>query len=65
VFSGNILRQPGYTNLPHRMFGTMEQSDRVMRDTFFIGVYPGLTEDHLAFMVRRFREFFAQRSRWT
>jgi len=62
VFAGNILRQPAYRNIVHRVQGTLENSDRVMRDTFFIGVYPGLTEEMLNFVAERFRNFFRQRT---
>lgn len=61
LFGGNILRQPGYARIAHRVAGSLTISDRVMRDTFFIGVYPGLTEEMVAFMLERFRAFFAQR----
>ncbi|MCH7511045.1 MAG: lipopolysaccharide biosynthesis protein RfbH [Chloroflexi bacterium] len=59
VFAGNILRQPAYKNIRHRVHGTLEESDRVMRDTFFIGVYPGLTDEMAEFILTRFKEFFA------
>ena len=60
IFAGNILKQPAYRNIRARVAGTLEQTDRVMRDTFFIGVYPGLTEEMLAFVLEQFRAFFAQ-----
>lgn len=61
VFGGNILRQPGYRDIRHRVHGTLEQTDRIMRDTFFVGVYPGLTEEMLAFVAGRFDNYFAWR----
>ncbi len=61
VFGGNILRQPGYRSIRHRVAGTLENSDRVMRDTFFVGVYPGITDEMADFMVARFSEFFRRR----
>jgi CDP-4-dehydro-6-deoxyglucose reductase, E1 len=60
VFGGNILKQPGYRDIPHRVYGTLEQTDRIMRDTFFIGVYPGLTDEMLEFVIKRIEEFFAR-----
>lgn len=51
LFGGNLLRQPAYRDIPHRVAGTLEGADRVMRDTFWVGVYPGLTGemlDHVA-----------------
>jgi CDP-6-deoxy-D-xylo-4-hexulose-3-dehydrase len=58
VFAGNILRQPGYRGIAHRVHGTLERSDRVMRDTFFVGVYPGLTDEMLDFVAARIGDFF-------
>jgi CDP-6-deoxy-D-xylo-4-hexulose-3-dehydrase len=58
VFGGNILKQPGYRDIPRRVHGSLDETDRIMRDTFFIGVYPGLTEAMLEFVVARIREFF-------
>jgi CDP-6-deoxy-D-xylo-4-hexulose-3-dehydrase len=58
IFGGNILRQPGYANIPRRIHGELTQSDRIMRDTFFIGVYPGLTSEMIDFVVERFHSFF-------
>jgi CDP-6-deoxy-D-xylo-4-hexulose-3-dehydrase len=62
VFGGNILKQPGYSNIPARIHGNLEETDRIMRDAFFIGVYPGLTEEMIEFVLQVFKEFFASRS---
>jgi CDP-6-deoxy-D-xylo-4-hexulose-3-dehydrase len=58
LFAGNILRQPGYRDIPHRVAGRLTNSDLVMRNSFFIGVYPGLREEHIAYVVDRFGKFF-------
>ena len=58
VFGGNILHQPGYQDIRHRVHGKLEQSDIIMRDTFFIGVYPGLSDEAIDFIVERVRAFF-------
>ena len=62
MFGGNILKQPGYQNIRCRISGSLEQTDRVMRDTFFIGVYPGLTDEMIEFVLESFAEFFSKRS---
>lgn len=59
VFGGNILRQPGYRDIEHRVHGSLDRSDRIMRDTLFIGVHPGLTDEMLAYVIDRFERFFA------
>ena len=51
VFGGNILRQPGFRDIEHRIHGTLDESDTIMRSTFFVGVYPGLTEEMIDYMI--------------
>ncbi len=58
VFGGNITLQPGYAGINARIHGELVNTDRVMRDTFFIGVYPGLGDVQVDFMLDRFTEFF-------
>jgi CDP-6-deoxy-D-xylo-4-hexulose-3-dehydrase len=65
VFAGNILRQPAYIDAPVRVYGELSMTNRVMRDTFFIGVYPGLTESMLEFVIERITAFFRERVRAT
>ncbi len=60
VFGGNILKQPGYKDVRARIHGTLDETDRIMRDTFFIGVYPGLTDEMIEFVLSVFRDFFKQ-----
>ena len=60
VFGGNILRQPGYANVECRVCGDLAQSDVIMRDSFFIGVYPGLTQEMVDFIVERLKAFFSR-----
>jgi CDP-6-deoxy-D-xylo-4-hexulose-3-dehydrase len=59
LFAGNILKQPGYRDMRCRLVGKLENSDLVMRNSFFIGVYPGLDEVHIDYMLDRFEEFFS------
>jgi len=58
VFAGNILAQPGYSDVDARIVGELTNTNRVMRDAFFIGVYPGLTDEMMDFMIDQFRNFF-------
>jgi len=51
LFGGNLLRQPAYVGIPHRTLGSLAQADRVMQHTFWLGVYPGLDGDRLAYLV--------------
>lgn len=57
LFGGNLLRQPAYAHIPHRVIGDLQGSDYVMNNVFWIGVYPGLTPPMLAFMIETIRDF--------
>jgi len=59
LFAGNILHQPGYQHIQARVVGDLPNSDVVMRSAFFIGVYPGLDEARITYMLEQFQEFFA------
>jgi len=59
VFGGNILRQPGFLHVPRRVHGELTGTDTIMKQTLFIGIYPGLSEEMLRFVVSRMAEFFA------
>ena len=51
LFGGNLLRQPAFMGTPRRVIGDLVNSDRVMNDTFWIGVWPGLTIEMLDYMI--------------
>lgn len=57
LFGGNLLRQPYMLGRPHRVVGGTVQSDIVMHDTFWLGVYPGLTDSHIAYMLETIQHF--------
>ncbi|MEA3339549.1 MAG: lipopolysaccharide biosynthesis protein RfbH [Chloroflexota bacterium] len=58
LFAGNIVRQPGYSHIKHRTVGDLPNSDIVLRSTFFIGVYPGLDDARIAYILQTFTDFF-------
>ncbi|MFN8398703.1 MAG: lipopolysaccharide biosynthesis protein RfbH [Anaerolineales bacterium] len=57
LFGGNLLHQPAYRNINHRVVGDLKRSDDVMRRVFWIGVYPGLTEAMLDYVAETIRKF--------
>jgi CDP-6-deoxy-D-xylo-4-hexulose-3-dehydrase len=56
LFGGNLLRQPAYQNVPHRRIGNLENADFVMNQVFWVGVYPGLTDSHVSYMIECLRK---------
>jgi len=57
LFGGNLARQPAYQGLPLRLAGTLENSDLVMERSFWLGVYPGLSSEMLAYVVQVISDF--------
>ena len=60
LFAGNLLRQPAYEGWEHRVVGEMTNTDYVMNHVFWIGVFPGLTDEMLDFIVKTAVEFVEQ-----
>ena len=59
LFGGNLLRQPAYRDVRHRVVGPLDNTDLVMANTFWIGVYPGLTEAMVDYVVDELHAFVA------
>ncbi len=58
LFAGNLTRQPYFEGHIHRISGDLTNTDKVMNNTFWVGVYPGLNEEILSFMVEKLEAFF-------
>jgi len=58
LFVGNITRQPYFHNVQYRINGKLANTDIIMNDTFWIGVYPGLIEEILDFVVDKLKNYF-------
>ncbi|WP_025690576.1 lipopolysaccharide biosynthesis protein RfbH [Paenibacillus zanthoxyli] len=57
LFAGNLTRQPAFQNVNYRISGELTNTDKIMNDTFLVGVYPGLTEEKINYVVNKIREF--------
>ena len=58
LFGGNLTRQPYMIGRNYRAVGELTNTDRVMNDSFWIGVYPGLTKEMLGFVIKKLKTFF-------
>lgn len=61
LFGGNMTKQPCFTemkkeNKGYRIIGELKQTDRIMNNTFWIGVYPGMTDEKLDYMIEKLKE---------
>ena len=61
LFGGNLLRQPAFIGTPRRVVSDLNNSDLVMNDTFWIGVWPGLTEQMLDYVIDSFHALFGSK----
>ena len=57
LFSGNLLRHPAFADIERRVVGDLAATDAVMERTFFVGVYPGIDEPRMEYMIEVFRRF--------
>lgn len=58
LFAGNLLKQPAYLNIEHRIVGDLKNSDKVMKYIFWIGVYPGIDNDKIDYIYKTFKDYF-------
>ncbi len=58
LFGGNILKQPGFSNIKCRVVGELKNTDMILNRVFFLGVYPGITQEKMDYMIKCIDEFF-------
>lgn len=61
LFAGNLLRQPAYKHITHRIVGNLTNTDVIMNRTFWIGVHPGLTQEMLEYTVQTLSDTLKKR----
>ena len=65
LFAGNLIKHPCFDEMRgekagYRVAGTLENTDRIMSDTFWVGVYPGMTDEMIDYMAGAIREAIAE-----
>lgn len=58
LFAGNLTRQPYFKHLNYRVHGELTNTDKIMNRAFWIGLYPGLNNNHLQYVIKKFEDFF-------
>lgn len=64
LFGGNMVKQPCFSEMKgsgkgYRVVGDLHETDRIMKDTFWIGVYPGMTDEMIDYMIEMIKEAIA------
>jgi CDP-4-dehydro-6-deoxyglucose reductase, E1 len=57
LFAGNVTKQPAFEGVRYRVSGSLDQTDRIMNSTFWVGVYPGLSKEMLDYVVAQIRGY--------
>lgn len=60
LFAGNLIRQPLYKDKKYRVVGELKNTDVIMNNTFWVGIYPALDESHMNYIAEKLKEGLAQ-----
>jgi CDP-6-deoxy-D-xylo-4-hexulose-3-dehydrase len=62
LFAGNLIKQPAFHGVEYRQIGNLSNTDKIMYDTFLVGVYPGLSDEMIDHMCSKIKEAVAYAS---
>ena len=60
LFGGNLTKQPAYINKNHRIISDFTNTDYIMNNSFWFGVYPGINHEMRSYIVEKLDEFLAR-----
>lgn len=60
LFGGNLLDQPAFAKVPHKIFGDLNNSSLITRGTFWLGVHPGIDEEKMSYVIDILKEFMGK-----
>ncbi len=60
LFGGNLARQPAFKNTNYRVVGDLDNTDKIMNDSFWIGLWPGIDEARRAYMIKTFKAMISE-----
>ena len=63
LFGGNLTKQPAYQGIKFKVVGGLQNTDLIMNNLFWIGVYPGITKKHIEFINNIFDEMIKTEKR--
>ncbi len=63
LFAGNMTRQPAFSDAEYRVVGNLDNTDIIMENTIFIGVYPGIDNAKIEYILKVFNQFFNEKIR--
>ena len=65
LFAGNMIKHPMFDNMvldkDYRIIGDLKVTDKIMNDSFWIGLYPGMGEEAIDYMIKKIKEFLKKR----
>ncbi|NQW45896.1 MAG: lipopolysaccharide biosynthesis protein RfbH [Deltaproteobacteria bacterium] len=56
LFGGNLTKQPAFKGIPYSIHSTLKNTDKIMEEGFWVGVWPGLSEEHLSYIAKKINE---------
>ncbi len=63
LFDGNIIRHPSFEDIKYRIYGNLKNTDFIMNNTFWLGVYPGLSSEMIEYIIDKIEKFIIKREK--